>query len=451
MGVPSPFSQNACQATRRQFLRGGAALAIAASSNTSIAAQSAPDWAAIRGRFSFLPGLTYLNSGSEGSLPTAMQHRLAGLVAKWSASPSWASFSDPLMDLAQTANRGRMAAFIGAPPTDVVITDNTTMGLGMVVLGLPFATGDEVLTTQQEHPALLSPLAVASLRSGIVINQLPLPSPATSDEQIVEIFRAAITPRTRAMCFSHITWTTGLRMPVAELCALARQHGLLTVVDGAHGLGMIDLDIPALGCDFYSCAGHKWFNGPPATGILYIRDATGNPWKLAPIISEGGVLMGPGFTIADALQMRGSTNGPNFAVLAAMADFEDSIGKTAIEARILSLAAIVKERAAAIWGNACVYSPPASNIALSSGLSAFVPSHDPAAPFNPNFVPTLAEALVQKHGIWVRSTTFPSPAGSPGPKITTLRASTNIFNNTTDIDRMFSAISEETKLLNTRN
>lgn len=431
-------------ANRRQFLCGGAALSTLFVADTAIAKPLTNDkWAAIRSRFSFLPGLTYLNSGSEGSLPTAMRTRLSHLVAEWSASPSWACFSSPNLEQSQPQNRRRLAEFVSAQPADIVITDNTTMGLGMVVLGLPFNAGDEIIITDQEHYALTSPLKVASLRSGIVVKQVPIPSPATSVAQIVDVFTAALTPRTRAICFSHVNWTTGLRMPVEEICALARQHDIPTLVDGAHGLGMIDLNLPALGCDFYACAGHKWLNGPPATGLLYIRDAVTNPWKLVPIISEVAEYLGPKFSIADALQMRGSPNGPGFAVLAAMCDFYDEIGKSAVESRILSLAATVKARAAATWGEACVYSPPPAMTALSSGLSTFVPSRDPTAPYDPNFVPKLAETLIQKHKIWVRSTSFPSPPNAPAPRINTLRVSTNIFNNGGDIDRLFSAIAHE--------
>ncbi|MFD2233206.1 aminotransferase class V-fold PLP-dependent enzyme [Phaeospirillum tilakii] len=432
-------------ASRRQFLcGGGAALLPLLVADTALAKPAPPNkWAALRGRFSFLPGLTYLNSGSEGSLPTALRARLSHLVTEWSASPSWACFSSPNLEQSQTQNRRRLAEFVSAPPADVVITDNTTMGLAMVVLGLPFTAGDEVIITDHEHYALTSPLKVASLRSGIVVKQVAIPSPATSAAQILDVFTAALTPRTRAICFSHVNWTTGLRMPVEAICALGRQHNVPTLVDGAHGLGMIDLNLPALGCDFYACAGHKWLNGPPATGLLYIRDAVTNPWKLVPIVSEVAEYLGPKFSIADALQMRGSPNGPGFAILAAMCDFYDEIGKSAVESRILSLAATVKARAAATWGEACVYSPSPAVMDLSSGLSAFVPSRDPTAAYDADFVPKLAETLINKHKIWVRATSFPSPPGAPAPRINTLRVSTNIFNNTADIDRLFAALTHE--------
>jgi selenocysteine lyase/cysteine desulfurase len=408
-------------------------------------ARGGVDWRKVAAQFSFAPGLTYLNSGSEGSLPRRLQEQFSAALKRWSASPSFAFFSDPELDQAQKINRARLADFVRAPAGDVVITDNTTMGLAMVLMGLTFSRGDEVLTTEHEHYALLSPLNVLAQRQGVSIKKIPLPSPAPSVDALVEGFRRAISPRTRALCFSHVNWTTGLQMPIAEICALARSKGILSVVDGAHGLGMIDLDLRAWGCDFYACPGHKWFNGPPATGLLYIRDARSNPWRLVPVISEGSLLLSDTLTVADALQMRGSTNGPAFVTLARTADFADAIGKRVIEERIGRLADEVKGKAVTRWGQGCLFSPHLdADKRLRSGLSAFVPSADPSAAYDAAFVSRVADRLLTKHRIWVRTTMFPAPAGSPGPQINTLRVSTNIFNGGDDIDRLFRAIDEAT-------
>ncbi len=98
------------------------------------------------------------------------------------------------------------------------------------------------------------------------------PRPQTHKDEIVDAFARAITPGTRVMSFCHINFTTGLRMPVKELCQLARDNGIISVVDGAHAIGMLDLNLHDLGCDFYATSPHKWLNAPPGTGVLYIRD-----------------------------------------------------------------------------------------------------------------------------------------------------------------------------------
>src|SRR5438876_135129 len=98
-----------------------------------------------------------------------------------------------------------------------------------------------------------------------------LPRPPASTDEIMERFLKALTPRTRLMLFSHITSTTGLILPVKEICQVARQRGILTHVDGAHAIGQIPLDLHDLGCDFYTSSPHKWLLAPKGTGTLYVR------------------------------------------------------------------------------------------------------------------------------------------------------------------------------------
>lgn len=400
------------------------------------------DWGKVAAEFSFAAGLTYLNSGTEGSLPRRMQAVLSEAVAQWASDPSGAFFDLPRLNSAEIPNRARLAAFVGAPEADVLITDNTTMGLAMVLLGLAFRAGDEVITTQHDHFSLYSPLDLLAATRGVKVIKVPLPTPASDAEQIVERFRAAVTPNTRAFCFSHVNYTTGLRMPVADLTALARSiGGVLTLVDGAHGLGMLDLDLPALGCDFYASSGHKWFNGPPATGILYIKDANANPWNLQAILSEDSNEVGVSMTIAQALQKRGELNGPAFRTLACGCDFLDTIGKPAVEQRILTLSRQVAERAIDLWGPGCLFSPipgPGAE-ALRTGFTAFLPSRDAALAYDADFVGGVAKALKARR-IWVLSTQFPGPPEAQGRCLNTIRVSTNLYNSEQDIDRLFAEL-----------
>lgn len=398
-------------------------------------------WAAVAAEFSFFPGLTYLNTGSEGSMPRRLQATLGEAVAKWAASPSQAFFNDPLLDSKEQPNRARMAEFVGAAPGDVVLTDNTTMGLAMVIIGFPFEAGDEVVTTQHDHFSMYSPLDVRTKNTGIRVVELPLPSPPQSAAQIVDAFEAAVTPKTRAFCFSHVTFTTGLRMPVAELCALAKSRGIMTLVDGAHALGMLDLSLEDLGPDFYAASGHKWLNGPPATGILYLRDAAANPWGLSAILSEKSASVGAGLTIADALQKRGELDGPAYLTLSRTADFAAAIGKPAIEDRILALSDLVRRQAAEIWGPQCLYSigVEAATQALRSGLVAFLPSSNPLDGYDAERINGIVNELVRR-GFWVLCTQFPNAEGNTERELNALRVSTSIYNNEDDIDRLFAAL-----------
>lgn len=401
-------------------------------------------WRELAKAFHFEPGLIYLNSGSEGSLPLEMQSILTQAMRRWASSPSQAFFDDVNLNSKQLANRSRMAKFVGADPADLVLTDNTTMGLAMVLLGLPNKGPCEIITTQQDHFSMYSPLSILAERHGVKIIKVSLPIPAKSSEDIVQIFRKAITQNTRAICFSHINYAVGLRMPVREICNLARERNILSLVDGAHALGMLDLNLRELGPDFYAASGHKWLNGPPGTGILYIRDAETNPWGLQPIVSERAMDVGNGLTIADALQARANLNGPAFYTLARTAEFFEGIGKSTIERRILQLSAEVEREAVAHWGQGSVFSPShqAEAGALCCGLTAFVPSRNYALAYDATRMQQIAQRLVNEFGMWVLCTATPGPDGGRGPQINALRVSTHIYNFPDQIGRLFAVLQD---------
>ena len=142
----------------------------------------------------------------------------------------------------------------------------------MVCNGLDMKAGEEALLTDQEHVGGRSPWEQKAARFGIRLNYVNLPRPPGSVDDIVNRFAKAITPNTKIIVFSQITTTTGVVLPVKEICQLARQRNILTHVDGAHAIGQIPLDLHDLGCDFYASSPHKWLCAPKGTGILYVRE-----------------------------------------------------------------------------------------------------------------------------------------------------------------------------------
>jgi selenocysteine lyase/cysteine desulfurase len=126
--------------------------------------------------------------------------------------------------------------------------------------------------TDQEHPGGRCPWEQKAARFGVRLRFVKRPRPPASTEQIVRRFEQALTRRTRVIVFSHITWVTGLLLPAREICRLARDRGILTHIDGAHGVGQIPVDVQDLGCDFYATNGHKWLMAPKGTGALFIRE-----------------------------------------------------------------------------------------------------------------------------------------------------------------------------------
>ena len=203
----------------------------------------------------------YLNAGTFGPLPRrtaeAMAARDRQLLVEGRAG---AALFEELFAL-RTRLRERLGSLIGAPAASIALTSSTTEGCNAVVAGLRLGRGDEVVTTDVEHPGLLGGLRAwgVDLRVARICHR-----PAAEALAAIE---AEITPRTRLVALSHVAWTTGAVLPVAELSG----RSVPVLVDGAQAAGAIPVDVAALGCDFYTVSGQKWLLGPDATGCLYVR------------------------------------------------------------------------------------------------------------------------------------------------------------------------------------
>jgi selenocysteine lyase/cysteine desulfurase len=167
---------------------------------------------------------------------------------------------------AEVASRAREAAarLIGAASQDVALTQNTTHGMNLGVASIDWQGGDEVVSTTTEHPGCLAPLHALERRFGVRVNRIPPPVTAQKVE-------AAMGPRTRLVALSHVDWTSGEVLPLEEVCALARERGVMTLIDGAQSVGNIPVDVPSSGADMYAFTGHKWVLGPEGMGAFYVR------------------------------------------------------------------------------------------------------------------------------------------------------------------------------------
>ena len=207
----------------------------------------------------------YLNTGSSG--PPSYETIEAGHKADDLCSgPAYLEGPGFYALQAELRERAREAAarVIGSDPEEVALTQNTTHGMNLGVASIDWREGDEVVSTTTEHPGCLVPLHNLRGRCGVKVN---LVSPPLTPEKI----EAAITPKTRLVALSHVDWTTGEVFPLAGICAIARERGILTLVDGAQSVGNIPVDAPATGVDIYAFTGHKWVLGPEGIGALYVR------------------------------------------------------------------------------------------------------------------------------------------------------------------------------------
>ena len=180
----------------------------------------------------------------------------------------------------EAAVRAAAATYHGGVAEQYALTDSTTMGLGLMYGGLDVAAGDEVLTTTHDFYSTEDSLRLLRRRTGASVQRVPLyddPATATVD-QMVERLAGGITARTKVVALTWVHSSTGVRVPVAEICAaldgLSRvpRSQYVVCVDGVHGFSAVDVDLPDLGCDFLSAGTHKWLFGPRGTGILWGRD-----------------------------------------------------------------------------------------------------------------------------------------------------------------------------------
>jgi selenocysteine lyase/cysteine desulfurase len=207
----------------------------------------------LRDEFPVLGALAYLNAGTDGPLPARAVQAAAGeLVRELGQGRAQAHF-DRRSELAGEL-RAAYARALGAEPADVALTTCTTEGMAQVVGGLELARGDDIVTSDEEHPGLLGALSAARELRGVDVREVPLAEVAN-----------AVGPRTRLVACSHVGWVSGSVAP-AEL----GQLDVPVLLDGAQGVGAIPVDVRALGCDAYAGAGQKWLCGPDGTGMLYV-------------------------------------------------------------------------------------------------------------------------------------------------------------------------------------
>jgi selenocysteine lyase/cysteine desulfurase len=167
--------------------------------------------------------------------------------------------------------RRDLAAAFGCDPEEMAITRNASEALEIVQLGLPLERGDEVVTTNQDYPRMLTTWRQRVRRDGIVLKEISFPVPPPSLDDLAERIERAVTPRTRIIHICHITNLTGQIFPVRRICRWARERGIEVIVDGAHAFAQFPFTRDELDCDYYGTSLHKWLLAPHGTGFLYVR------------------------------------------------------------------------------------------------------------------------------------------------------------------------------------
>ena len=223
------------------------------------------DCSAVREAIPFLQDRVYLNTGTEGLLAEPVLADYQAAIARQERE-GHAAIEWRYAELERA--REAVAGLLQVPLPTIAFTRNATDGHNIVLHGMNWQPGDELLISNQEHPALSHPAAYLQKRGKLSVRVFEI----DADPQItLQNIRAALSPATRLIAFSHVSCESGIRLPAKEVCRLAHEHGAWALVDGAQSLGAIPVDIVELACDFFVCNGHKWLCGPKETGIFYVR------------------------------------------------------------------------------------------------------------------------------------------------------------------------------------
>jgi len=211
--------------------------------------------AALREQFPILERVAYLNAGTDGPVPRAAQEAAARELASEVAEGRGRAHFERRFEL-QDELRAGYAELLGATVDDIALTTSTSEGLGKVLAGMDIGPGDEIVTSDEEHPGLIGPL-IAARERGAEIRAVPF-------AQLAE----AVRPRTTVVACSHVNWRTGQIAPAA-----LAEVGVPVILDGAQGAGAVPVDVVKLGCAAYAAAGQKWLCGADGTGLLYLASA----------------------------------------------------------------------------------------------------------------------------------------------------------------------------------
>jgi len=312
--------------------------------------------------------------------------------------------------------RKALAQFLRVTPEEIVITRNTSEANNMVSSGLELKAGDEVIVFHDNHPSNLVAWNEKAKRFGFTVVEIAQKNPHPGMEYYLDAYKNAITPKTKVLTFTHLTSTVGDLFPAKELCALAKEHGVMSLVDGAQTFGLLDVNLADISPDFYTGSSHKWACGARECGVLYINArAHTNIWPSIYSAYPGAV------GISKTFESFGQRDEATMIALREALEFQTKVGRAAIEQRSRSLANQLIAGLSKLPGVKVWTSP---HPALNAAVVSFQPGSLNAA--------KLGQVLYEKDKI--------GTAGRGGADRGGLRASPHFYNTPQEVDRLVSAV-----------
>ncbi|MDP2872650.1 MAG: aminotransferase class V-fold PLP-dependent enzyme [Bacillota bacterium] len=371
----------------------------------------------VRAEFPATARMGYFNTGTIGPIPRRVLEVHQSLERRYHLAGPLDREAGDRVDKEYTEVRPKVASMLRTTPDRIALVENTTTGINAALLSHRWQPGDEVLTSDIEHPAVLVPLEYLRQRYGVVIRRVATRGGVLRTDDL----SAAIGPNSRAIAISHVSFSTGGRFPVDEICLLARERSLLSVIDGAQSVGAIPVDLSRLQCDYYAFPGYKWTLGPQGTAGLFVSERAPEvfPYRVAlhavaERFPEGGFRLH-----ADARRFEGTatTAKMEFISLGGSIDLLAGYGWDAVFRRVAGLCEQFRAGVLTIPG-AELITPRSRDEA--AGLIAFRVAGRSAAEM---------DAQLYRQGMVVRT------VGGNG-----LRASFHLYNTPEEVDGLLDAI-----------
>lgn len=374
----------------------------------------------VREAYPVLKDVVYLNVGTYGLMPEPALAQFQAIQAEFERR---GVASDGTFGRKTEETRQRVAALMGASADEIAFTRNATDGINLVLAGLDWRPGDEVITTDEEHEAVNHPLLYLQNTKGLIARRLQVSPEA---EVMTARLEQALTERSRLVVMSYVSCESGTRLPAQAISQWARQHGLLCLLDGAQVSGVFPLDVREVGCDFYTSNGHKWLSGPKGTGFFYGRldklTALSPAHVGAGSLERVDIQAGVAELFATGQRFEFGTRAwPLQAGLGPSLDWFESLGWENVYSHIVALSGYLKD---CILERSFLRLLTPLPFEASSGLTTFVvEGHDAGQ---------VSQALREKWTIYVRVI----------PHYNAIRISTAHFNIPEDLDRLMLALEQ---------
>ncbi len=308
--------------------------------------------ASLRSEFLLDPDIHYLNHGSFGACPREVFDDFQNWQRILENNPI-DYFTRQLQGLFDREASGplenarlKLAQHVNADPSGMIFTPNVTVALNAIANSVKLQAGDEVLTTDHEYGTILETWTRKCQQTNATLVQVKVELPVTTRTDFVEHFWSQVTPRTKVILMSHITSATALVLPVGEICARARQAGILTVIDGAHAVGQLELDLQALDADFYTSNCHKWLLTPKGTAFLYVHASQREAFE--PMVISWAELNKPSFSLRH--EMWGTRDMAAFLSIPAALNFREKHDWTTRNSEARMLLHEYRDRFSAAFG-----------------------------------------------------------------------------------------------------